>query len=350
MNSLLARFEEVAVALPDATVVLKPDNEIEWSNKVAENLLGIRSPGDAGQRIENLIRTPAFHIYLRNGRFDEPLNINSPRYKGMELSIRIIPFGDGERLLTARDISSFVRVQAMRRDFVANVSHEMRTPLTVMSGYMESLLDDDRLDGEYRDILKSIQRQSQRMQAIVEDLLHLSRLESDLAEQDNTEVQVPKLLNTLAREVAFMAAESGHEIKLVLNEGLFLLGVAYELNSVFTNLLHNALRHTPRGTCVEIFWDIDKEGKAVLRVNDNGPGIHAKHVPRLTERFYRVDEGRSRDTGGTGLGLAIVKHIVQRHDGIFEIQSALGEGSSFICRFSPNRTVLKRSLPEKAEL
>jgi two-component system phosphate regulon sensor histidine kinase PhoR len=342
MSGLLARFEQLATALPDGTVILRENDEIEWANKVAEDLLGVKMPSDTGQRIDNLIRSPEFHTYLHGGQYAEPLNITSPLSDRVELNIRIIPFGEGQRLLSARDISSFMRVQAMRRDFVANVSHELRTPLTVMSGYLESMLDDETQSEEYRQALKSIEQQSRRMQHIVEDLLHLSRLESDLSELEETEVQVPKLLTVLAHETAHMAAESGHSIELILDHELALTGVAHELNSIFGNLLYNALRHTPRGTRVEIQWYLDRNGEPVLQVKDNGPGIAAEHVPRLTERFYRVDSGRSRDAGGSGLGLAIVKHIMMRHGGEFDITSTLGEGSSFICRFPAGRAIVRR--------
>ncbi len=342
MSGLLSRFEQLATALPDGTVILRENNEIEWSNRVAEELLGIKFPQDAGQRINNLIRNPEFHAYLQGGRYGEPLNITSPVSDRTELNIRIIPFGEGERILTARDISSFMRVQAMRRDFVANVSHELRTPLTVMSGYLESMLDDSSVGEEYRQALKSIQQQSRRMQHIVEDLLHLSRLESDLGTLEETEIQVPKLLTSLVNETAHMTAESGHVVQLSLDHELALTGVVNELNSVFSNLLHNALRHTPSGTRVEIQWKLGRDGEPVLQVSDNGPGIPAEHVPRLTERFYRVDTGRSREAGGSGLGLAIVKHIMMRHGGAFEIQSTLGEGSRFICRFPVGRAVLRK--------
>lgn len=350
MRGLLARFQQVAMALPDGTVILRHDNEIEWSNKVAEDLLGIRFPSDAGQRVDNLIRNPEFHAYLHGGRYDEPLNITSPLSDRVELNIRIIPFGEGEKILTARDISSFTRVQAMRRDFVANVSHELRTPLTVMSGYLESMLDDPGLGEEYRQALASIQQQSRRMQHIVEDLLHLSRLESDVGGLDETEVLVPKLLSVLAHETSHLAAQSGHTVELKLDHELALRGIAHELNSVFGNLLHNALRHTPRGTRIEIQWYLGRDGAPVLQVNDNGPGIAPEHVPRLTERFYRVDTGRSREAGGSGLGLAIVKHTMMRHGGDFEIESAPGMGSRFICRFPASRAIVRKRSAQKQGL
>jgi two-component system phosphate regulon sensor histidine kinase PhoR len=349
LRNLLARFEDVAVALPDGAVVLRPDNAIDWSNKVADELLGIRYPEDIGQRIDNLIRNPEFHHYLQAEHYSEPLNIISPLNDQAELSIRVIPFGDGERLLMARDISSFMRMQAMRRDFVANVSHELRTPLTVMSGYLESLLDDNGIHGEYRQALQSIQQQSRRMQDIVEDLLHLSRLESNSYRQNDADVDVPQTLTILTDEISRLAAESGHTLTLELDTNLHLRASASEFGSIITNLLYNAIRHTPRGTHIKVHWYGDEQGNPVLRIDDDGPGISPEHVPRLTERFYRADAGRSRDKGGSGLGLAIVKHSMLRHGGMLDIHSAPGAGSSFVCRFPPERALYLTKKASRAQ-
>ena len=346
MRLLLDRFKQVAVALPDGTVVLRADNEIEWVNKVAESLLGIRHPQDIGRHIGNLIRNPAFHAYIKNAQFDEPLNIVSPRDKNMELSVRIIPFGDGEKLLTARDISSFVRVQAMRRDFVANVSHELRTPLTVMNGYLESLLDDG-WDEEHQQILRSMQQQSTRMLHIVRDLLELSRLESDPRDLPENQINMPALLEAVCGDVQHLAQTTGHQLSLDVNRDLTLKGGEKELQSVIANLIHNALRHTPQGTRIQVKWYLDHLHRPVFRVDDNGRGIEKEHIPRLTERFYRVDPGRSRDAGGSGLGLSIVKHIVNRHGGTLEVESVPGQGASFLCLFPPSRGLLV-SGPAKA--
>jgi two-component system phosphate regulon sensor histidine kinase PhoR len=340
MRHLLGRFEQIAMALPDGTVVLRANNEIDWASQVANQLLGIRYPQDAGQRIENLVRHPEFNTYLKNGEFEEPLNIPSPVLDDVELSIRIIPFGDDERLLSARDISTFLRVQAMRRDFVANVSHELRTPLTVISGYLEALLDDNGLEREYRDALTSIYQQSGRMKNIVQDLLQLSRLESEQDDVRDDEVHMPSLLAALLSELLHAAETSGHCLYTEINENLSIQGAEKELTSLITNLVHNALRHTPAGTEVWVRWYRTDQGAAVFEVQDTGPGIEAEHIPRLTERFYRVDSGRARSVGGSGLGLSIVKHIVQRHGGRLTIVSKKGAGSSFTCIFPLDRTVL----------
>lgn len=340
LRSVLDRFKQIAVALPDGTVVLRGNYEIDWANQVAETLLGIKHPQDAGRRIDNLIRNPAFNAYLKKARYEEPLDIPSPVLDHVELNIRIIPFGDGEYLLTARDISSFMRVQAMRRDFVANVSHELRTPLTVMAGYLESLLDEEELDEEHRRVLRSIEQQASRMLHIVKDLLELSRLESDPSQLPEHEIPMPSLLETVQGEVAHIVRESGHKLESDIDHSLLLKGGEKELHSLVANLVHNAIRHTPQGTRIRIKWHLDRLNRPVLRVDDNGKGIEKEHIPRLTERFYRVDQGRSRDAGGSGLGLAIVKHIMQRHGGSFEIESTPGSGSSFICIFPPRRSMV----------
>lgn len=348
MRSLLGRFEQIAVALPDGTVVLRANNEIDWANQVADRLLGVRYPQDGGQRIENLVRNPEFRNYLKRGDYDEPLNIPSPVLDDVELSIRIIPFGDGERLLSARDISTFLRIQAMRRDFVANVSHELRTPLTVISGYLEALLEDERLDTEVRDALTSVRQQSSRMQHIVQDLLELSRLETESGELPETEVRMAGLVASLVAEAQHVAEASGHRLHVEADERLALKGAEKELGSLVTNLVHNALRHTPAGTAVTVKWHAGEFNTTVFRVDDNGQGIDPRHIPRLTERFYRVDSGRARETGGSGLGLSIARHIVQRHGGRLEIDSTPGHGSSFSCIFPPERTI-RLPAPRRAQ-
>jgi two-component system phosphate regulon sensor histidine kinase PhoR len=340
LRSVLDRFKQIAVALPDGTVVLRGNYEIDWANQVAETLLGIKYPQDAGRRIGNLIRNPAFHAYLKKARYEEPLDVPSPVLDHVELNIRIIPFGDGEYLLTARDISSFMRVQAMRRDFVANVSHELRTPLTVMTGYLESLLEEKNLDEEHRRILASIEQQASRMLHIVKDLLELSRLESDPSQLPEHEIRMPVLLETVQADVAHLVRDSGHELVTDIDQSLLIKGGEKELHSLAANLVHNAIRHTPRGTRIVIKWQLDRLNRPVLRVEDNGRGIEREHIPRLTERFYRVDAGRSRDAGGSGLGLAIVKHIMQRHGGSLEIESESSKGASFICVFPARRGIV----------
>ena len=340
MRTLLKRFEQVSIALPDGTVILRANNEIDWSNKVAGRLLGINYPKDRGCRIDNLIRSPEFHHYLSGADFSQPLNIASPVREGVELSIRIIPFGKNERLLSARDISTFSQVQTMRRDFVANVSHELRTPLTVIGGYLEAVLDDGALDEETTVALNSIRQQSDRMQHIVKDLLELSRLESTANELSETKVDMPRILSALSDEVKHILQLSEHELSMEVDENLFLLGGEKELTSVASNLIHNAIRHTPNGTKVWVKWfQNEQTGAAVFKVKDDGPGIEREHIPRLTERFYRLDKGRSRDVGGSGLGLSIIKHIMLRHGGDLKIKSKLDQGAEFTCTFPAGRIV-----------
>ena len=345
LRNLLDRFEQVAIALPDAVVVLRPNNEIEWANSMAEVLLGIKYSQDVGQRIDNLIRDPDFHRYLNSDDYRQPLELPSPEHDELELNIRIIRFGDGERLLAARDISSLVRVQTMRRDFVANVSHELRTPLTVMNGYLETLLDVDELTEDYRRALLSIQQQSDRMQQIVEGLLELSRLESDPSDVGGGQINVPAVITALLSEAASLAEASQHEFVPQINTELHLLGEEQQLISLFTNLIHNALRHTSAGTRIEVHWQLNSRGAAVFAVVDNGPGIEPEHLPRLTERFYRVDAGRSRDHGGTGLGLSIVKHIMLRHSGELQVDSVPDQSTSFTCVFPASRSILLDKTP-----
>lgn len=338
MRRLLARFEQIAIALPDGTLVLRANHEIDWASHMADRLLGIRYPQDAGQRVENLIRHPEFHSYMKNGDFDEPLNIPSPIREDVELSIRIIPFGEGEYLMTARDISTFLRVQAMRRDFVANVSHELRTPLTVISGYLEAMLDDESLDDDNRKALASIQQQSSRMKNIVQDLLELSRLESDADDLRDSEMHMPSLLSAMLSEMLHVAGSCNHRLFTEIDENLTVHGVEKQMNSLISNLVHNAIRHTPAGTEIRVKWFRNELSMAVLEVSDTGPGIEQEHLPRLTERFYRVDTGRARAVGGSGLGLSIVKHIVHRHEAQLRIDSEIGVGSRFSVIFPSDRT------------
>ncbi len=343
MRKLLQRFEQITLALPDATIVVNADCQIEWSNQTAAYLLGVQHPADVGQRVDNLIRDPEFKQYLIEDNYQDALTMMSPVMEDVELSIRIIPFGNNDKLISARDISTFMRVQAMRRNFVANVSHELRTPLTVISGYLEPMLDDSQISDEYQKVLKSIRAQSDRMQHIVEDLLELSRLESNELVVMETEVPVSRLLSVLYNEAEQTASGNGQTLIVESDEDLGLLGSEKELFSMMANLIYNALRHTQAGTEVRVMWRKAKSGAAVFQVQDNGPGIDAEHLPRLTERFYRVDAGRSRDAGGSGLGLAIVKHIVQRHGGYLQIDSAVGSGSSFTVYFPAMRVVSTES-------
>jgi two-component system phosphate regulon sensor histidine kinase PhoR len=336
LTAILNRFHRSTEAMPDAAVVLGEHREIEWSNRAARTLLGIRNPQDHGQRIDNLLRDPAFHDYVKAGDFSEPLDIQSPVNEDVELNVRIIAYGDGQHLLMARDASSLRRLEAVRRDFVANVSHELRTPLTVITGYVESFEGEDVPD-YVRDGIRAIDRQSRRMLSIVQDLLMLSKLEMEPADPNVAEeVRVPELLAGIRRDAERVSAGRGHVIDLDADPALGLRGVTAELTSAFGNLVNNAVQHTPDGTRIEIAWFGAGE-RARLEVRDNGQGIDPRHLPRLTERFYRVDTSRSRARGGTGLGLSVVKHAVTRNGGELDVTSQPGEGTTFTCTFPAER-------------
>lgn len=338
LSDIVNRFHRSTEAMPDAAVVLRSGGVIEWSNRAARDLLGIRNPQDHGQRIDNLLRDPAFRDYLASGDFDEPLDMNSPVAEDLEINVRIVGYGDGQYLLMARDASSLRRVEAIRRDFVANVSHELRTPLTVVTGYLESFEAED-LPDHVREGVDAIERQSRRMLSIVEDLLTLSKLEMEPVNPDAAEtVRVPDLLATLVRDAQQLSGERAHVLELEAVPDAGLRGMSGELSSAFSNLITNAVQHTPPGTRIRVTWHVE-DASARMMVADEGQGIGPKHLPRLTERFYRVDTGRSRARGGTGLGLSVVKHVLFRNGGDLDIDSAPGKGSKFSCVFPAERVV-----------
>lgn len=339
MSQLLARYRESTGAMPDATAVLGPRGELEWWNAAATDLLRLRAPGDTGQRISNLVRHPQFTRYFARGDFSEPVLFPAPVDATRTLSAVIIPYGNQQQLLLARDVTTQMQIEQMRRDFVANVSHELRTPLTVVAGFLETLRDseDDALQAEWGRTLELMQQQTVRMQHLVEDLLLLSRLESSAAARQES-VAVPEMLAGIRENAVLLSGEKAHVITLEAEPGLYVRGSGRELDSAFSNIVNNAVRYTPAGGRVEIRWYADAAG-AHLAVRDTGIGIAARHIPRLTERFYRVDVGRSRESGGTGLGLAIVKHVLKRHGAELRIDSRVGEGSVFTCDFPPERLV-----------
>ncbi len=343
LRRMLARFNASTTAHPDAVVVIARHGEIEWANRAAVTLLGIR-PRDVGQRVLNLLRDPAFHDFYAGAADDtdeaRELELASPVDERRLLNVRIVPFGDRNRLLTARDMSEQARVRQMRRDFVANVSHELRTPLTVIAGYLETFADEDGLPPHLDAQLATLTYQAQRMNRLVEDLLTLARLEnSPLPAADCKPVRVGAIVAGLIEDARRMAEFSGHRLVVECAPDLALRGRETELTSVFSNLINNALQHTPGGTEVSVRWQATAGGGARFEVADDGPGIDAEHIERLTERFYRVDAGRSRERGGTGLGLSIVKHVLQRHGTSLGIVSTPGRGSRFYCDFPPEQTL-----------
>ncbi len=335
LADMLKRFQESTAAMPDATVVLGPRYEIEWFNKAAIQLLGLQSPRDRGQPITNLIRYPSLHHYLTQANFENTaIKFVSPNNPSMMLSVSVIPYAETQHLLLARDITHLHRLEQIRSDFIANVSHELRTPLTVISGFLETLQDAQTCHEFERPLLLMTQ-QTARMRNIVEDLLLLSRLESEANGNGGVMVEVDEMLKNIYEEATVLSGEQKHRITVSVEKDLTIYGHPEELRSAFSNLVFNAVRYTPAGGEITIHWYSDKEG-AHFTVSDTGDGIAPEHLPRLTERFYRVDVGRSRHQGGTGLGLAIVKHVLNRHQGHLHIESQLGQGSLFRCDF-PNR-------------
>lgn len=334
LAQLLRQFQDAAAAVPDAVMVLTRAGEVVWGNGASQRLLGLRLPQDIGQPIVNLVRHPAFVKYLAGRRHNDSVIFPSPVDDALSLSARIIPYGQDQHLLLATDISRLQRLEQMRQDFVSNASHELRSPLTVISGYLETFLDSpDPCAEKWQQPLRGMHQQANRMLHIIEDLLMLSRLETQSDQQlKATPVAIPAMLDTILEDALALSGDRGHQIRVEANPHLWIRGSAQELRSAFSNLVFNAVRYTPDHGHIVIRWFADNHG-VHLEVEDNGDGIAPHHIPRLTERFYRVDRGRQRERGGTGLGLAIVKHVVNRHQGQLRISSRLGAGSTFSCDF-----------------
>lgn len=334
LGKMVDQFRQSTEALPDAAVVLGPSDEIEWANKAAREVFGLKQ-SDKGQRIPNLIRFPEFIHYLKSKNYNEAVILPSPINNRITLAVRIITYGAGLRLLLAQDVTQLKKMERMRKDFVANVSHELRTPLTVLKGYLETLQDMD--DGESPLLTTSFQQmqgQTERMQHLVDDLLLLTRLET---QQKKTEcVNVPALLTQICKEAETLHDSVPARIKLTLEIDAHIVGEEQELRSAFTNLLGNALKYSLDASEVKVRW-YRANDSVVLDVEDQGEGIAAADIPRVTERFYRSEVKRNKKVGGTGLGLAIVKHVLMRHDAKLSIVSELGKGSRFSCYFPVSR-------------
>ena len=333
--AMLRAYRAAADALPDAVVVVERNHQrIVWFNEAATRLLGLQAPRDIdaplGARLQPL---PIAH-WLTSGRHAEPMSdVASPAAADVRLNLRLVPYSDELWLLVARDVTKLTRLEHMRRDFVANVSHELRTPLTVVHGYLEML--DPQEQPDWAPMLAEMQRQSQRMTQLVEDLLTLSRLESLETISDDSVAMQP-MLATLRNE-ALALSQHRHAIEVEDRAGVDLWGSQKELHSAFSNLVSNAVRYTPAGGSISIVFAPDGDGGVVLSVRDSGYGIPEAHLPRITERFYRVSNSRSRESGGTGLGLSIVKHVLNLHQARLEVESAVGRGSTFACHFGPQR-------------
>jgi two-component system phosphate regulon sensor histidine kinase PhoR len=325
----LARFRNAGLALPDGVVLLDAHGHIEWFNPIAGQYFGLDERHDLGQPLVNLVRHPDLAAYFDQGNYAEPLTLRLTRGEGMVLSLAIIAYGEQQRLLLASDITLAEKVETMRRDFVANVSHELKSPLTVVAGFLETLTDGEvKLDERRRQgYLEMMRDHTRRMQRLVEDLLMLSALESGRGLNDETLIDVSALLAGVRDEAVALSA-GRHRIELNAEDRVLLFANAQELRSAFGNLVSNAVHYTPAGGDIRLRW-ARRGTQAVFSVTDSGPGIERRHIPRLTERFYRVDHSRSRESGGTGLGLAIVKHVLTRHQAMLEIESEPGKGSCF---------------------
>ncbi|RKZ89741.1 MAG: phosphate regulon sensor histidine kinase PhoR [Gammaproteobacteria bacterium] len=338
LTGYLRRFQATTAALPDGIVVLAADGRIIWSNAAAEELLGVYWPQDNHVRVKNLIRDPKFQqlfdLDLTEGQF---VNVTSPLKADLQLEVKIVRYMGSGRLLVARDITHTLKLQTMRRDFVANVSHELRTPLTVLRGYLETFNENSPVE-QWSAALPVMQQQTERMHVMITDLLALSQLETGEKALSYEPTDISELLSSISEDAKKLEQYRSHEIELKLSTRQGLLADADELRSAVSNLVFNAVKYTPDGSKITVSWFVDSEG-AHIKICDQGEGIAEHHLERLTERFYRVDSGRSQEAGGTGLGLAIVKHVLQRHDADLKISSELGVGSQFVCNFPLMRVV-----------
>jgi two-component system phosphate regulon sensor histidine kinase PhoR len=333
LGKMIDQFRKSTEALPDAAVVLGGNDEIEWENKAAREVLGLKQ-SDKGQRIPNLIRFPEFISYLRSGNYNEAVIIPSPVDDRITLEVRVVAYGAGLRLLLAQDVTQLKKMERMRKDFVANVSHELRTPLTVLKGYLETLQDmDDRNSPLLTTSFKEMQGQTERMQHLVDDLLLLTRLETQQRKPQC--INVSDLLSQICKEGDTLE-NANRRIELTLESDAHIFGEEQELRSAFTNLLGNALKYSQEDSVVKVRWYESKDA-IVLEIEDQGEGIAAADIPRVTERFYRCEVKRNRKVNGTGLGLAIIKHVLMRHDAKLNIASEVGKGSCFSCHFPVTR-------------
>lgn len=340
LNSALERFQIVANAIPDGLVILSAANTIEWCTAHAEYQLGLNLKTDINLPIVNLLRNSHFIAYLYYEVYDEPFKLKDVKNSDSTLEIWLIPLATKQKLLISRDVTQIEKVDAMRRDFIANVSHELRTPLTVVGGFIETLSDmEGAIPESIRSYFGMMQDQTTRMRRLIEDLLTLSHIESNTQAPDNNPINMSMLMNMLLND-ANALSQGKHQISAQTNPHFDLSGAVDELQSALGNLVSNAIRYTPAGGEIKIHWQLRDE-QGIFSVTDNGIGIDQQHIHRLTERFYRVDRGRSRETGGTGLGLSIVKHILTRHQAKLEISSQLGVGSTFSAVFPKARIIQK---------
>jgi two-component system phosphate regulon sensor histidine kinase PhoR len=344
LTRLFRELRRSTAAMPDGVVMLDPEGEIVWFNRKAGELLDLSRRADLGLRIDNLVRHPDFVSYLRGNQHSLPLIVRLDTPTERHIAFQLISYGEDQRLLMLREVTREVRLEQMRKDFVANASHELRSPLTVVAGYLENFSVDPHLS-ELSEPIAEMRRQTDRMTRIIEDLLELSRFEANDAPIKGLPIDVAAMAAMLRKDVLARPTHP-RQVEVVIESAASLIGDEAMVQSAFSNLVDNAAKYTPAEGSVQIRWWTDEEG-GHFSVRDTGPGIPAEHLPRLTERFYRVDAGRSRETGGSGLGLAIVKHALHRHGGRLDIDSGEGRGSTFTCHF-PHERVLERRVAASA--
>lgn len=331
LQAVIKRIQEITSALKDGIIILDWRGHLDFWNPAAQRMIGFRSK-DQGLSIIGFIRHPKFVSYLEQGDYSAPLVIPSPRSESKQLEFQITRFGQNERLIVVRDITQVHNLEQMRQDFVANVSHELRTPLTVINGYIETIADNNKVP-TWDKPLQQILQQGKRMSLLVNDLLMLSKLETTEAGHNQKAIELEPLLISIKNEAEALGSDKQQTISLRCDQPISLHANEKELHSAFSNLAINAVKYSPEGSAIDLHLWRDNN-HVYFAVTDNGPGIDSKHLPRLTERFYRVDASRNSATGGTGLGLAIVKHVLARHDGVLRITSELGKGSCFTCVFN----------------
>ena len=335
-RQVLKEIRKSTNAMPDGAVVLDNNNDIIICNRAAKSLAGLKRKKDRGQRVDNILRDPDLTELLQRGDMTNSIDIASPVNDGAWLNCRVVPYGADQKLLLLRDVTNRFVLNRMRRDFVANASHELRSPLTVISGYLDAMVEDEDVMSAWGAPVTQMQSQSRRMTQIVNEMLELSRLEGSGPASKKDVVDVAALL--VAGRNAFQSGADAPTIRIESESSALLRGDRGEIESVVTNLLSNAVRHTPPQGVVTLTWRSDAAG-ADLVARDTGEGIAEEHIPRLTERFFRVDRGRAREDGGVGLGLAIVKHALSRHDAELRVSSEPGSGSTFCCHFPPDRVI-----------
>jgi len=339
---LLREVRKSTNAMPDGAVILDAHNEILNCNRAAKRLAGLKRKKDRGQRVDNILRAPELVKLLQSNDYDSSVEVQSPVNDGIWLNCRVVRYGADQKLLLLRDVTERIRLNKMRRDFVANASHELRSPLTVINGYLDAIADDDSIPGTWKNPVAQMRAQAARMRQILGELLELSRLESAGPSRSDEPVSVVELIRNSIEALA------GHDdvakITTDLTSTANLRGNSAEIETVVVNLLSNAIRYTPADGEITVSWRSDADGSDLV-VADTGEGIDPENIPRLTERFFRVDKGRSRDDGGVGLGLAIVKHVLARHDAELTVTSESGAGSEFRCHFPPDRLVDEEPVP-----